>query len=433
MTTVELFAGDNRISLRQLIAAGVQVHSVVTDAPYGLRSITKRFGKDGSKPAQFGKDGAFARTGAGFMGSKWDGTGIENDPEFWSLIHDILLPGGYLLAFSSPRTGHRMACAIEDAGFIIHPFIGWAYGQGFPKAHNAARAIDQALNIEGETVPAGDPVRRLRPGNDQNKDGSWEKLEDRVYQPGSYAPGSEEAAAWMGWAYGAQARKPALEPIYVAQKPFSEKNGALNILKHGVGAVNIDACRIGLRSLGAINPVEGRWPANLIHDGSAEVIAQFPESKCAAAPVKGSEPSTTGDDNTNCYGKYGRVPGVFYGDQEGSAARFFETYPFDDQTIFYNGKATKADRNGSRHPTVKPIALMRALIRHVTPPGGTVLDPFAGSGTTGSAALAEGVHCILMEAEQQFVADINQRFNLTDPFMALLEMEPAQDYEALLS
>lgn len=367
MTTITLHPGDNRESLRRLIDQGVRVHSVVTDPPYGLVSTTKRFGNEKAAPAKFGTDGAFARASAGFMGSKWDGTGIERDPEFWTLIYDILLPGGYVLAFSSPRTGHWQACAMELAGFVMHPFLGWLYGQGFPKDHDAAKAIDKALGRKGEIAPA-----------------------------------SDEAMEWDGWSYGGQALKPALEPIYVGQKPFSEKNGALNLLKHGVGAINIDGCRPG-----------DRHPANLLHDGSDDVVALFPDTPGQLARSSSRERRA----DQNVYGamaRGGEVERDPRGDM-GSAARFFNTFPFDAEPIMYQGKATKADRAGSAHPTVKPIALMRWLCRLVTPQGGVVLDPFGGSGTTGEAARQEGFKCILMEAEEKFVTDIRRRFNLSIP------------------
>lgn len=211
----------------------------------------------------------------------------------------------------------------------------------------------------------------------------------------NYIPGSPEAAQWEGWAYGTQAQKPALEPIYLGQKPFSEKTGAANLLKHGVGAVNIDGCRVEAEPMKAqvrggfknsyeaskqnwgagdtYTPNEaGRHPANLIHDGSAEVIELFPDS--------------------------------------GSAARFFHAFPPDTDPIFYHPKAGKMDRAGSKHPTVKPIALMQYLIRHITPPGGTILDPFAGSGTTAEAAKREGFDCLLMEAEPEYLAFLKERF-----------------------
>lgn len=358
---VKLYCGDNRVSLRRLIDEGVRVHSVVTDPPYGLTSIEKRFGREGAAAARTeGNDGSFGRLSAGFMGKVWDGTGIERDPEFWRLIWEILLPGGYVFAFSGSRTGHWQACAMEQAGFIMHPMHGWVFGSGFPKAH--------AAGVDG----------------------------------------------WEGWAYGTQAQKPALEPIYLGQKPFSEKTGAANLLKHGVGAVNIDGCRVGYMSaddqasakpqgratakVGALagktqrdgdrcefvpDNTKGRHPANLILDGSPEVVAMFP------------------NDN----------------------ARFFHQFPPDTDPVIYQSKAGKEDRAGSKHPTVKPVALMQYLIRHITPPGGTVLDPFAGSGTTAEAAKREGFDCILMEAEDEYVEFLRHRF--TGDFFCNVEVHDA--------
>ena len=297
-----------------------------------------------------------------WSGNSWDATGIERDPEFWKLIYDILLPGGYVFAFSGSRTGHWQACAMETAGFVMHPMHGWVYSTGFPKTKN----VREILEFEG-------------------------------------------------WGYGTQAQKPALEPIYLGQKPFSEKTGAANLLKHGVGAVNIDGCRVpvnpeadasqlrtmqrgqrtddlngqewGMSKGGADTPqvvrAEGRHPANLILDGSSEVVSMFPDSK----------------------GQQAR-------NDSGSAARFFHQFGPDTDPLFYHPKAGKLDRGGSKHPTVKPIALMQYLIRHITPPGGIVLDPFAGSGTTAEAARREGFDVILMEAEQEYVDFLNQRFNL---------------------
>ena len=153
MSNVTLHPGDNRVTLRRLIDEGVRVHSVVTDPPYGLVSIQKRFGKEGAKNARTeGNDGSFARLSGGFMGKAWDGSGIERDPEFWALIYEILLPGGYVFAFSGSRTGHWQACAMEMAGFVMHPMHGWVFGSGFPKAHNAARAVDRAMGVTREVI-----------------------------------------------------------------------------------------------------------------------------------------------------------------------------------------------------------------------------------------------------------------------------------------
>jgi site-specific DNA-methyltransferase (adenine-specific) len=472
---IEFYEGDNRETLRRLIDQGVRVHSCVCDPPYGLVATTKRFGKDGAAPAKFGSDGAFARASAGFMGSKWDATGIERDPEFWALVLEILLPGGYVAAFSSPRTGHRQACAMEDAGFIMHPFKGWVYGSGFPKAHNAERAVSMACcELGGRHYANAVPKEGER-------------------RPGDHVcPEAPEAVQWEGWAYGGQSCKPALEPIYIGQKPFSEKNGALNLLRHGVGALNIDACRVeggpspsaamrqAVRSGDATAPgrpgeyyehaIEdrsssesytrdrpgeelGRYPANLLHDGSEAVLACFPnapgqladastnpdrrktqnvygEMRAASAhrPGEASADSTYGDrGSTSFTGK----PGARRADA-GSAARFFNAFeigpdewvaePIVDP-VHYHAKAGKTDRAGSKHPTVKPIGLMRWLCRLLTPPGGIVLDPFSGSGTTGVAALAEGFSCVLMEADPTFATDIRTRFSLPRPVVTDAEIE----------
>ncbi|SON54305.1 Modification methylase RsrI [Hartmannibacter diazotrophicus] len=397
---ITLHEGDSRKILCQMIDRGERVHSVVCDPPYGLTSIEKRFGKDGAAPARSEKnDGSFGRISKGFLGMKWDGTGIERDPEFWRLVFEVLLPGGYVFAFSGARTGHWQACAMEMAGFIMHPMHAWVYFQGFPKAHAADKAIDKHLGKKGSVVPSGNPVKRMIPGADQVATGSWEKNNGRTYQPGIYEPATDEAVEWSGYAYGTQAQKPALEPIFLGQKPFDTKNGAANLLRHGVGAVNIDGCRVP----------GGRYPSNLLLDGSPEVVAMFPREAGASAPVKGTEPSSVTKD---IYGKFnGRVPGTFFNDS-GSAARFFHHFPLDTDPLICNPKAGKKDRAGTDHPTVKPIKLLRYLIRHITPPGGTVLDMFAGSGTTGQAAIEEGVRAVLIEMDPGYSAFIRRRFGL---------------------
>jgi len=465
-TSVTLHHGDSREHLRRLIDAGTRVHSVVCDPPYGLTSIKKRFGAENAAPAQFGTDGAFARASAGFMGSKWDGTGIERDPEFWRLVHDILLPGGYVVAFSGARTGHWQACAMEMAGFIMHPMFGWIFGTGFPKAHNAAKAIDREAGVTGgrgapkSAAHAGWIDRgRMRGGDDaENNEGwlrPWMDDKEKVLAAASqYIPGTPEAQQWDGWAYGGQALKPALEPLYVGQRPFSEKNGALNLLKHGVGAINIDGCRVESTEItgwggdrggsddltqskgrnyhlaaGAARPSIGRHPANLLHDNSPSVVALFPTAPGQQARASATAPRGR---TSEIYGPMGRddAPMEPRGDS-GSAARFFNAFPMTEDLaaagaapVFYQPKASKADRAGSKHPTVKPIALMQWLVRLVTPPGGTVLDPFAGSGTTGEAARREGFDCILMEAEAQFAEDIRRRFGMASP---------VDEFEALMT
>lgn len=445
MSKVSLFPGDNRETLRRLIDEGVRVHSVVTDPPYGLVSIQKRFGKEGAAPARTEKnDGSFARLSGGFMGKIWDASGIERDPEFWRLIWEILLPGGYVFAFSGSRTGHWQACAMEQAGFIMHPMHGWVFGSGFPKAHAADKAIDKTLGKDVSDSKFAGAIDRRESGPSGNKKcdecGKWLVSSNPCKCPRPQdRPKTPEAAQWEGWAYGTQAQKPALEPIYLGQKPFSEKTGAANLLKHGVGAVNIDGCRVPTSDnlnggayaenptdretmwggeagnswrrggAGEYRQPEGRHPANLILDGSPEVVAMFPASNSARANGNPNNPKRGKNHEATSYGQGDDTVTHDYRDS-GSAARFFHQFPPDTDSIIYHAKAGKEDRAGSKHPTVKPVALVQYLIRHITPPGGIVLDPFAGSGTTGEAAKREGFDCILMEAEDEYVEFLRKRF-----------------------
>lgn len=413
---VEFIQGDNRDVLRKLIVEGRRVHSVVTDPPYYLESIVKRFGKESSAPAKFGTDGAFARASRGFMGKSWDGADengerIAQDPEFWKLVYELLLPGGYVLAFSSPRTGHWQACAMETAGFVMHPFFGWAYAQGMPKAPSVSKLIDKAAGNERKVVGT---VKRRDIRNGQREARGANLASSAMRQDGPKyiehaitEAGSPEAAEWEGWYYGTQSCKPALEPIYFAQRPFDQSSGFKNVLVHGVGAVNIEACRVPGEGVGV-----GRWPANLLHDNSDEVCAVFPDSDGQQARAK-----IGGAKKGNIYGKFAAniTTNPEPRNDGGSAARFFNSFPPDGSPIGYFGKAGKVDRAGSEHPTVKPIALMRWLCRLVTPPGGTVLDPFAGSGSTGQAAIEEGFKPILIERDPSYADDIRWRFGLGTP------------------
>lgn len=309
----------------------------------------------------------------------------------------VLKPGGHLLCFAATRTYHRMTCGIEDAGFEIRDQIGWVFGSGFPKSHN----------LHGE---------------------------------------------WEGWG---TALKPAWEPICLARKPF-DGTVATNIATHGTGALNIAACRVGTESV-PINRLEkwsgfgqekrpdytqtisiGRWPANLIHDGSDEVIGAFPDAPGQCADIKydvgqrktqniygamkrGHEPSADSS-NDGAVG-FKMKPGARRLD-EGSAARFFYCAKasqedrnegcenIEPQQYSHDGRETPIDnayqRNVSNasnaHPTVKPTALMRYLCKLITPPGGTVLDPFTGSGSTGKAAILEGFNFIGIEQSEEYVA-----------------------------
>lgn len=357
---------------------GDSVDAVVTDPPYGLS----------------------------FMGRKWDYE--VPSVEVWSECLRVLKPGGHLLSFGGSRTYHRMVVNVEDAGFEIRDQVMWVYGSGFPKSHNVSKAIDKAAGAEREKIAIGSPVKRIIPGADQNKKG-WIKDDGRQYQPGIEIAATPAAQQWDGWG---SALKPAHEPVVLARKPLGEKTLAANVLKHGTGAINVDGCRVGnenmsaqfdrewnkqgsqfgfgngLRASKGKEVPDGRFPANLIHDGSDEVLAGFPNENarffyCAKAS------------------KSDRDEGL-----EAFAEQEFVQWQTGNGT---SGKPSSMSegRDTQRrniHPTVKPTDLMAYLCRLVTPPGGVVLDPFMGSGSTGKAAIREGFKFIGIEREAEYLA-----------------------------
>jgi len=409
VAVLELLHGDCRAVMAGMPAASVD--AVVCDPPYGLS----------------------------FMGKDWD-HGIPG-VAFWSAALRVAKPGAHLLAFGGTRTFHRLAVAIEDAGWEIRDTVMWVYGSGFPKSHNVGKGIDKAAGAEREVV--GSRIKKAGDitGGNFKRDTAYG---DVVLH--DTAPATAAARQWDGWG---TALKPAWEPIIVARKPL-EGTVAANVLAHGTGALNIDGCRVegekgvpaslptnaGAKASGwgygprpegtsGFDPNIGRWPANLIHDGSDEVLAGFPQStSTGGAGVASQYPDydkrTVGHHLTGVRANAGGL-----GDT-GSAARFF-----------YCAKASKADRdeglttsekpivtfqtaNGTSgkassisegrntaykntHPTVKPTALMRYLCKLVTPPAGTVLDPFMGSGSTGKAARMEGFGFIGIEQDADYI------------------------------
>jgi DNA modification methylase len=447
------------------------IDSVVTDPPYDLTSIQERFGKEGSAPAQFGTDGAFARLSKGFMGQTWDGTGIAFTVEFWAEVLRVLKPGGHLLAFGGTRTYHRMVVAIEDAGFEIRDSIDWLYGSGFPKSHDISKDMDKMAGVKGEVV--GTSKGKGYTSMQETK----LELGDRPYHAGLpseradrdiTAPATPEAEEWDGWG---TALKPAHEPIVVARKPISEKSVARNVLRWGTGAINIDACRVGtggggwngqgtthdetqwrLNNPDGVQRDSGRWPANLILTHSPNCNGVCTEDCPVRALDEQSGQRTSGKPagkrNAKTGFSTGITPGAYdltgYGDT-GGASRFYTTFEYDpdvDIPFFYCAKASRSERNKgcedlparlceqsggaqgaenrgegeykqdslgmnrityrqNSHPTVKPVALMRWLCRLVTPPGGTVLDPFMGSNTTGVGATLEGFDFVGCESDTE--------------------------------
>jgi DNA modification methylase len=406
-----LYCGDCLQSLKLLKSNSID--AVVTDPPYHLISIVKRFGGKDAAPAKSGKTGAYKRHSAGFMGKAWDGGDIAFQVELWEEVYRVMKPGAHLLSFGGTRTYHRMACAIEDANFEIRDCVSWNYGSGFPKSQNVSKMIDKKLGVKRNKVK----TNRIK--NPPNLVGGVNKGDDRPWRQKAIEQGyheidsddaiSDDAKEWDGWG---TALKPAMELVCLARKPLSEKTISANVLKWGTGVLNIDGCRVGttkdvpasasktpnniygagMTSLtggtnsSGFDPNIGRWPANILLDGSEEVINAFPKLGISA----GGRIGNAGGGDV----KKGN-PG--FGDS-GSASRFF-----------YNAKSDSDDRFGSKHPTVKPVDLMQYLVRLITPPGGTVLDPFAGTGTTREAAFRERVCSILMEREKEYQNDIRRR------------------------
>jgi site-specific DNA-methyltransferase (adenine-specific) len=347
-----------------------------------------------------------------FMNKYWDSTGIAFTTELWKEVYRTLKPGGYLLSFAASRNYHRMAVAIEDSGFEIRDQIMWIYGSGFPKSLNIGKQIDKKLGN-----------KRISLGKYKTPDGGQElstynNWKDSTVQERRWPEVTKGDSEWEGWG---TALKPAHEPICMARKPISEKSVTDNVLKHGTGGINIDGCRVetedktqrvnkgvewGVRNDKSGNEpkvygsTKGRYPANLIHDGSEEVIDEFKkfgEDKGAKAPVKTEKGDFMFYDHK--YNKRGDDGESFKGDT-GTAARFF-----------YCAKANKKEKGDSKHPTVKPVELMRYLVRLVTPKDGIVLDPFAGTGTTGEACILEDRNYYLIEAEKSYIKDIENRTN----------------------
>jgi DNA modification methylase len=465
---VTLYHGDNRAVLANMDSDSID--SCVTDPPYEL----------------------------GFMGKGWDGSGIAYDVELWVEVWRVLKPGGHLLAFGGTRTWHRLAVAIEDAGFEVRDSMAWLYGSGFPKSLDVSKAIDKkrddkqavarvaehmldSLQKSGKSrseidahfgtanvsqywfsphrnaqvVPVDKwPWVREWLSIGQELDAEVWRLNGRKGTPGEAwaerevigerdvpighafagdtyggdssnqtvditAPATPAAEQWQGWG---TALKPAHEPIVVARKPLIG-TVAENVLTHGTGALNIDGCRIGtdggtkrdgkadqpndagwenMRGHGVAEIAAGRWPANVILDES-----QAAELDRQSGVTTGRIGMTQHGSGTNSvYGTYARTEQSTVTDgtpDTGGASRFF-----------YTAKASKRERpnvDGISHPTVKPIKLMQYLVRLVTPPGGTILEPFAGSGTTLEAATIEGFNSIGIELTDEYLPLIVQRLN----------------------
>lgn len=347
------------------------IDAVVTDPPYGLA----------------------------FMGKKWD----YDIPQqaIWEQCLRVLKPGGHLLAFAGSRTHHRMASRIEDAGFEIRDMIVWVYGSGFPKSHNVGKAIT-AYEKTGGSAPRN--LRKTRQGDRYAPTGQTDYRAGRMFSNDLENDLTETeltntAQKWAGWG---TALKPAIEPITVARKPFAG-SVANNVLEYGTGALNIEGCRIGddivgwggkaaggntwnddnmgLGKDGDPRPVEGRWPANFMHNDIETEWAKF--FYC---------PKTSKKDRDEGMDDFEEREHIFFQTANGTSGK---------PSSLAQDRSIPSYRN--THPTVKPTELMRYLCRLVTPPGGIVVDPFMGSGSTGKAALLEGFEFIGIEMSADYM------------------------------
>ncbi len=431
------------------------IDTCITDPPYGLGFMGKEW--DTFDKSQFGIAGnegendLKVKKNFKVLPRYNNGAGLYDFTLEWaSQVYRVLKPGGLLLAFGGTRTYHRLVCGIEDAGFEIRDTIAWVYGSGFPKSYDISKGIDKQAGAEREVVGRYQPPGMDKPWNvtkAKSKATDIFVTPDRQDRMNITAPSTPEAQLWNGWG---TALKPAMELIVVAMKPL-DGTYAENALKWGVGGINIDGCRVGYvseydqkhqsdiargqdnatcgkffggkgKSKASTHKPTGRFPANLIHDGSDEVKELFPNSV-----TKHIESPSMCDEDANTWGgTFQRNRGARGYDGEGSAARFFYCAKASrsernaglegmelkigggmkgtaDQTLLTGSGNIRNNKMQNHHPTVKPIALMRYLVRLTkTPTGGIVLDPFMGSGTTGCACALEGRDFIGIEKEPDY-------------------------------
>jgi site-specific DNA-methyltransferase (adenine-specific) len=414
----KLMLGDNIESLRKL--PDNSVDSIVTDPPYGLS----------------------------FMNKKWD----HDVPsiEFWREVYRVLKPGGHILSFGGTRTYHRMVVNIEDAGFEIRDQIMWLYGSGFPKSHNIGKAIDKLQGNDREVIGTKNDFaldgRVRKPDTHKPMNETINSEQEYGYKQGWDTPVTKGQSPYEGWG---TALKPANEPICVARKPISEKSVAENVLKWGTGGINIDGCRVGSEggtkainfgdNIGNVygggkgkpsnqieNINEGRFPANIILDEIAGELLDEQSGYLKSGEVKPhhKKNKTANGYQGSCYGKFQNEDTTLkgYGDGGGASRFFYQAKvskkernmgldEFEDKVI--EGRDSGQDERSvaykkrptptkNTHPTVKPVSLMAYLCRLVTPPNGIVLDPFMGSGSTGIAAQLEGFRFCGMEMDGDY-------------------------------
>lgn len=466
----ESYYADGRITLwhgrsEQVLTTlpDASVDAVVCDPPYGLEFMGNEWDSFKPSSARLRKrvDGRTNPTGGKSLTTTPEayvaGVPFQRWCQAWATeCLRVLKPGGHLLAFGGTRTVHRLTCGIEDAGFEIRDGIDWIYGQGFPKSMDVSKAIDRASGARRDPGVPG-PYASRRPRDEVTAVSAYHDGVGDASSALVTTPATEEGRHWEGWG---TALKPAREPIVVARKPLVGTVAA-NVLEHGTGAINIDACRVGVggqlkwatpRGMGseqsfaddawtqaqgrphaeAEASTVGRWPANVVLSHAATPdgvdlcdgecvpgcpVGELDEQSGTLTSGKGSVRRKSGSDaegnTSSAYGAESRPSGsvmVSHGDT-GGASRFYPVFR-------YQAKAPSRERpkvDGVAHSTVKPLALMRWLVRLVTPPGGLVLDPFAGSGTTVEACALEGFRCIAIEQDAQYLPLIEVRLKRSMP------------------
>ena len=408
------------------------IDAIVTDPPYGLSQTRPDKVADTITRWATGER-EYVPGGKGFMGKAWDS--FVPPPAVWDECMRVLKPGGHLLVFAGTRTQDLMGLSIRLAGFDIRDGIGWIYGSGFPKSMDVSKAIESKITTGKsnsrslrETEQAGEGEAYTLTGKNNGIMG-----ETRTYDRKEFIPATPEAEKWAGWG---TALKPAIEPVIVARKPI-KGTVAANVLAHGTGGINIDACRVptdedrrrnakggenGLNGESTFKirdrraedqpMTNGRYPANVLLDPEAAAAMDEQSGALKSGAVKEHHKRSTVGGNGLTHGAMEGVTGPLSEANEGGASRFFPVFK-------YQAKAPKKERpviereddTKVQHPTVKPLELMRWLVRLVTPPDGIVLDPFTGSGTTLEAALMEGFTPVGIEAESDYIPLIEARLS----------------------
>jgi site-specific DNA-methyltransferase (adenine-specific) len=377
--------GDCLAWLRSLPDSSVD--SVVTDPPYGLgkpppiRDVLRAW-LDGEQ---------YHATGGGFMGRAWDA--YVPGPEVWSEICRVLKPGGHAVVFAGQRTADVMAIALRLGGLEVRDLIGWCYWSGFPKSHDISKGIDRLHGAEREVVGSYMPPRGDKTFNTAQHQGHREVTGARGTDRYITAPSTPDAQRWSGFG---TALKPAIEPCWLVRKPLSEPTIALNVLRWGTGGINVDACRFAYGDRAWVGPggsTDGQWDREWAQSGAPMAERWDATTSRAGGPVGRADlgrwpanlfhcpKASTGERECGCDGLPASRGAAITERGEGSVGL--------DNPRAGAGRTSEGRRNV--HPTVKPLILMRWIARLITPPGGLVIDPYTGSGTTGIAAVLEGL------------------------------------------